>query len=203
MVASPSTARGDYVPTADQRLVMHRVPWSHYEAQLALRGEAPVPRLAYLDGALEFTSPSKDHERIKSYIGRLIEVYALEPCVDLSPYGSWTLKRALAQAGAEPDECYIIGADQSKNSPDLAIEVVWTRDGVDKLEIYRRLGVGEVWFWIDGRIVVHVLSGDTYQITPRSACLPGLDLDRLCSFLDQATATDAMRAWREELRRGE
>ena len=203
MVATPSMARGEYVPTADQRLVMHRVPWSHYEAQLALRGEAPVPRISYLDGALEFMSPSKDHERIKSYIGRLIEVYALERGLDLSPYGSWTLKRALAQVGAEPDECYIIGTDQSKECPDLAIEIVWTRGGVDKLEIYRRLGIAEVWFWIDGRIAVHVLSGDVYQLMPRSACLPDLDLDRLCSFLDRPTAIDAMRAWREELRRVE
>ena len=29
------------------------MPWSHFEAELALRGEAPVPRMAYLDGALE------------------------------------------------------------------------------------------------------------------------------------------------------
>ena len=47
---------GERVPTADQRLVMNNVPWSHFEVQLALRGEAPVPRMAYLDGALELLS---------------------------------------------------------------------------------------------------------------------------------------------------
>jgi hypothetical protein len=30
-------------------------------------------------------------------------------------------------AGGEPDDCYIVGADQSKDRPDLAIEVVWTK----------------------------------------------------------------------------
>ena len=29
----------------DQRIVMHGVPWSHYEAQVALRGEKRVPRV--------------------------------------------------------------------------------------------------------------------------------------------------------------
>lgn len=43
--------------SADQRLIMLNVPWSGFEAQLALRGEAPVPRIAYLDGAMELMSP--------------------------------------------------------------------------------------------------------------------------------------------------
>lgn len=63
---------GEHVPTADQRLVTDGVPWSHYEAQLALRGDASVPRMAYLEGALELTSPSKEHERVKSCIGLLV-----------------------------------------------------------------------------------------------------------------------------------
>jgi len=43
----------------------------------------------------------------------------------------------------EPDECYLVG-DQDKSAPDLAIEVIGTSGGIDKLEIYRRLDVGEV-----------------------------------------------------------
>ncbi len=58
---------GEYVSTADQRIVMHGVPWSHYEAQLALRGDASTPRISYLNGLMELMSPSKHHERVKSY----------------------------------------------------------------------------------------------------------------------------------------
>ena len=105
-IVAPS---GEHVPTADQRLVTYGVPWSHFEAQLTLRGERPVPRIAFLDGALELMSPSRDHERIQSYIGCLIEAYALEHDIDLSPYGSWTLRKAPKLAGLEPDECYLIG----------------------------------------------------------------------------------------------
>lgn len=190
---------GEYVPTADQRVVLHNVPWSHYEAQLAFRGDAPVPRMAYLDGVLELMTPSKGHERTKSYIGRLVETFAVERGILLSPYGSWTLKASLKAAGAEPDECYLIGPDQDRDRPDLAIEVIWTSGSIDKLEIYRRLHIPEVWFWADGELTVHVLDGAAYRRVPRSACLPDLDLAFLCTFLDRRTATEAIRDFRAAL----
>jgi Uma2 family endonuclease len=197
-MAQSAIPAGEYVPTADHRVVM-RVPWAHFEAMLALRGDVAGPRMAYLDGALELMSPSKDHERIKSYIGRLIEAYALERGLDLSPYGSWTLKHAPKEAAAEPDECYIVGADQDKDSPDLAIEVAWTRGGIDKLEIYRRLGVSEVWLWEKGAIQVHVLSAGNYARADRSRVFPDLDVVLLASFLDRRTALQAVKAYREAL----
>ena len=200
MASQVTAPPGELVPTADQRLVTYGVPWSHYETQLALRGERPVPRIAYLEGTLELIRPSKDHERIKSTIGRLIEAYALERDIDLSPYGSWTLKNAPKQSGSEPDECYLVG-DQNRDTPDLAIEVVWTSGGIDKLEIYRRLGVGEVWFWKDSKIQVHVLRDERYERVERSALFPDLDFDLLCSLLDHPTALQAVKAFREKLRR--
>ncbi len=199
MVTPVTISAGEHVPTADQRLVTYGVPWPHYEAQLALRGERPVPRVAYLEGAMELMSPSKDHERIKSYVGRLIEAYALERGIDLSPYGAWTLKNAPKEAGLEPDECYLVG-DQTKETPDLAIEVVWTSGGIDKLEIYRRLGVGEVWIWRDSRIEVYVLRQKKYEVATKSALFPDLDVQLLASFLDRPTALQAVRAYRKALR---
>jgi Uma2 family endonuclease len=198
-VAQSTIPAGEYVPTADQRVVMNRVPWSHYEAQLALRGESAVPRMAYLEGALELMSPSKDHERIKSYIGRLVEAYALAREIELSPYGAWTLKSPPKESGAEPDECYIVGADQGKEIPDLVIEVVWTGGGIDKLEIYRRLGIREVWIWKGDRIEIHTWRADRYERARRSALLPDLDLELLVSFLDRPTALQAVKGFREAL----
>ena len=198
-LAPPTPAAAGRARTEDQRLVLYNVPWSHFEVQLALRGEAPVPRMAYLEGTLELMSPSRDHERIKSYLGRLVEAYALERDIDLSPYGAWLVKHAPAEAGLEPDECYLVG-DQAKDVPDLAIEVIWTSGGIGKLEIYRRLGIGEVWFWEDDHLSVHVLGDDGFEPTHRSRLLPDLDLDLLCSFLDRPTALQAVRALREALR---
>jgi Uma2 family endonuclease len=200
MVTLAAIPAGEYVPTADQRVVLQGVPWEHYETHLALRGDKSGPRIAYLDGALEIMSPSKDHERIKSYIGRLLEAYAIERGIDLSPYGSWTLKKA-PLSGAEPDECYIVGSDQSATTPHLAIEVAWTTGGIEKLEIYRRLAIGEVWIWEKARIEVHRLHGDRYDRADRSALFPDLDVGQLASFLDRPTVTQAVRAFLEILRK--
>ena len=73
-----SVAPGEFVPLADHRVVMYGVPWSHYGAMLAVRGEKANPRLSYLDGALEIMTPSRQHERITSFIGRLVEVFCVE-----------------------------------------------------------------------------------------------------------------------------
>ena len=122
--------------TADQRVILHGVPWSHYEVMLALRGDAPVPRLTYLRGELELMRPSQDHERIKKLIARLLEVYALAKTLPLNGFGSWTLRDAPGERGAEPDECYVLGDARGRDRPDLAIEVVWTSGALDKLAVY-------------------------------------------------------------------
>ncbi len=190
---------GEQVATADQRVVAHNVPWSHYQAQVALRGEASVPRFSYLEGALEIMTPSKDRERIKSYLGRLVEAYALERGIDLSPYGAWTLEKAPGAAAVEPDECYILGEDQTKEVPDLAIEVVWTSGGIDKLEAYRRLGVREMWFWRDETIEAFVLIDGVYQRIEESHLFPDLEPASLCAYLQEPTASRAVRAFRKTL----
>lgn len=166
---------------------------------MALRGDAPVPRVAYLDGTMELMSPSRDHERLKSYIGCLIEAFALERGTDLSPYGAWTLRNAPKASGLEPDECYIIGTEQRAERPDLAIEVQWTSGGIDKLEIYRRIGVPEVWVWRDGTIAVYLLRDGSYEQVRESAQLPGIDLGLVTSLLDYPTALQAVRAFRAAL----
>jgi Uma2 family endonuclease len=197
--ASQRIPAGEHVPSADQRVVMYGVPWSHYETQLALRGESPVPRITYVDGVMELMSPSKDHERIKTYLGHLVVTYAVVRNIDLSTYGSWTLHSAPKTSGIEPDECYIIGLDQSKSVPDLAIEVRWTSGGIDKLEAYGRLGVREVWIWHDERIDVFVWLNGKYERRSASECLPGLDLELVTKLLEQPTVTHAIRALRSAL----
>lgn len=95
----------------------------------------------------------------------------------------------------------LLGLDRSGKTPHLAIEVIWTSGGIAKLEIHARLGVGEVWFWKSGTIEVHLLRGERYEPASPSALLPELELQLLTSFLDHPTATQAMRAFREALRR--
>jgi Uma2 family endonuclease len=181
----------------DQRVVLHGVTWPQYEAILAIRGEGAGVRLTYLRGELELMSPSKDHELIKKTLARLVEAYTEERGIELTGYGSWTIKSAEEERGAEADECYVLGNERPER-PDLAIEVVWTSGGIDKLEVYRGLGVKEVWFWKEDRITVWELTDERYAERDRSRLLPDLDFVRLAGFLDlpsQTQAVIALRAW--------
>jgi Uma2 family endonuclease len=90
----------------------------------------------------------------------------------------------------------VFGAVSDPERPDLAIEVVWTSGGIDKLAIYARLGVREVWFWRRGRLTAHVLGAGEYTEVTDSQVLPGIDLVELASHLDRATASQAMREYR-------
>jgi Uma2 family endonuclease len=166
---------GDYVPSADERVVMYGMGWSQYETLLALRGERRSPRMAYLDGAIELMSPSKPHEQITRRMEALINAHCLDRDIAFFTSGSQTLRRQLKDAGLEPDASFNFDVD--RDLPDLAVEVIWTTGGLAKLEIYRRLGVAEVWFWTAAGIVVHELVDDAYVAQRRSPRLPELDLD--------------------------
>lgn len=191
-------SRGAALCEHDDIVVLHDATWEDYERLLEMRGDRSVPRISYLKGEVELTSPSKDHELIKSYIGRLLEAWCIDRNIDFTPVGSWTLKKEEAHSGAEPDECYLFGTKQGE-TPQLAIEVEWTREGIEKLEIYRRLGVGEVWYWRKGVIEIYVLAQGTFTQTERSRVLPDLDVELLTSMLDRDTLAQALRDFRKAL----
>lgn len=185
---------------ADNIVVLRGVTWADYQRLLEVRGERAAPRLTYLEGVLELTSPSRPHESIKSMIGRLVEAWCLEMGVDITPYGSWTLESKESDRGVEPDECYVLGAVADPDRYDLAIEVVWTSGSINKLEVYRKLRVREVWIWKRGRIEVFVLDGEQYSSAERSSLLPGLDLAELVSFASVVPMTRAVTEYRAALR---
>jgi Uma2 family endonuclease len=186
----------------DQRIFLHDRTWSEFEILLALRGDRAGVRMFYLDGEIELMSPSESHEGIKKTIARLVEAYADERGLEFNGFGSWTLKNSSKERGAEPDECYVIGAT-SKAKPDLAIEVIWTRGGLDKRAIYAGLGVRELWMWRrPGTISVHALRGETYDEVPSSEVLPGIDLEVLAGLLSLPSQSQAVRAYRASLRGG-
>ena len=185
-------------PTEDHIIHLSGISWEDYERLVAMRGDHSAPRIAYLNGEVEIMSPSQMHEAVKSMIGCLVETYCLERDIPFSTYGSWTLLAKDRSRGAEPDECYVFGTADS-NQPHLAIEVVWTSGRIDKLDIYRKLGVKEVWYWRKGHIQPYCLRNDRYEPVATSEVLPGLNLDLLTSFLDRPTTYEAIRGYREAL----
>jgi Uma2 family endonuclease len=197
MMAMELSTRRDLIENADQRVFM-RVDWEAYEALDRMREEKATPRITYLDGVVELMSPSNDHERIKSWIGHLVGQYCVARGILIQPVGSWTLKNKKKKAAGEPDECFIFAGGRVKGPiqkplPDLVIEVVWTSGGLEKLEVYRRLGVREVWNWIEDVLTVHVLVNEAYERRERSEWLPELDLAFVLELLACETYNEAVK----------
>lgn len=139
-------------------------------------------------------SPSPEHESLSRMFHTLLTGYAEERGLDLRAFGAWTVKGL--DRGAEADESYVLG-ERTRAVPDLVVEIVWTSELGAKLEVWRGLGVGEAWVWEAGRVTVHVLRGDHYETSTRSALLPDLDLDlvaRLVPRKDQIAALKELRA---------
>jgi Uncharacterized protein conserved in cyanobacteria len=183
----------------EQRVVLEGVSWQQYELLLATLGDDfPALRLSYLEGMLEIMSNSPLHEELKTTIGMLMEAYFQDTRTRFHAIGSATFRKVAKQRGLEPDECYCLG--QKKEFPDLAIEVVLSSGMVDKLEIYRGLGVTEVWVWEAGRFTIRHLRADGYECLARSELLPECDIELLANYVKPEEQFDAVMAFREELK---
>ena len=188
-------------PSTMDHFVYLRVDWQGYEQLLAMRGESSVPRITYLKGLAELMSPSRYHEIDKTRFARLLETWSEIAGVPLEGYGSWTLKEQAKERGAEADECYTVRrvAKSDDDRPDIAIEVVWTSGGINKLEVYRKLGVREVWFYERGKLRFFALrheADEVYREIPRSELLSELPIDILLACMQEPDQTSAVRALR-------
>lgn len=200
---------------AEERIVLHNVSWSTYEALLHDLGDRGGIRVAYDRGNLEIMSPHLPHEKLKGLIRRLIEAFADETGLGILNAGSTTLKSHLRQRGVEPDECYYIRNESIVRAkieidlavdppPDLAIEIDIKSSSVDKLGIYAVLRVPELWRH-DGKklIVYHLQAAGDYVESAMSAALPGLPLEELARCLDRRDAdaqSDIVREFRARIR---
>ncbi|MCX4241765.1 hypothetical protein [Paraliomyxa miuraensis] len=59
--------------------------------------------------------------------------------------------------------------------------------------LYRKLRVREAWSWMDERLHLYALRGNTYEPIARSEVLPGLDHELLLRFIDSLSVTKAVR----------
>ncbi|PSR18065.1 hypothetical protein C8255_09305 [filamentous cyanobacterium CCP3] len=188
-------------PPAEQRLVLEGISWQQYDALVALFiNQLPALRLTYLEGTLELMTTSPEHERLKKAIARLIEAFAEELDLDLNGYGSATFRKEAAARGLEPDECYCLG--ELHDVPDIALEIVITSGGIDKLEVYKGLRVPEVWFWQNQQLRIYGLIDEKngYQALETSRYLPQLDVALLASYVNHPSQTQAVKAYRQALR---
>lgn len=192
---------------ADQQLVYSGIDWAQFKLIQAGFAQSPGVRLAYYDHTIEILMPGRRHEMFSRLIGFLLSLFCLEQAIEFEPTGSMTQEKE-GEASAQADESYCFGPDgSSKSIPDLAIEVVFTSGGPNKLQRYQALGVPEVWFWQDGVFSLYRLrqtdDQTVYEKITRSEIpeLTLLDIDLLtrCVLMGETSRLEAARYFRRSL----
>jgi Uma2 family endonuclease len=185
--------------TSDTYILLHSISWSQFQQiETAFNNIAGV-RFIYLDNVLEIMTLSPEHEEAKCLLRALLEAYLRENNIRFYGRGSATLGGKALGARKEPDESYNIGS--KKSHPDLVIEVIVTSGGIDKLALYKRLSIPEVWFWQDGVLSVYYLKKE-YEKVEKSELFPELNLSLLAKYMtyyDQYDAvTEFLQAHKQE-----
>jgi Uma2 family endonuclease len=94
----------------------------------------------------------------------------------------------------------VLGNNPEAERPDLALQVIWKSGSIEKLDIYRKLGVREVWIWRKGAIAVYAFQNEAYHRSEQSGVIPGIDLRQLLAFASIHPMTQAVREYRSALR---
>ena len=162
--------------------------------------DRPGYRLSFLNGVLEIRRRSGEpQEIIKGRIGALVEQYLLMAGFDFTPTGSMTLESETGKVKREADESYKLAP--GRRLPDLAIEIVFSSGGIDKLEAYKRLKIPELWFWEDGLLEVYHLRGEGdglhYEKISSSEEVQGIDLDLLLRCMNMVNHVDAIKTFQQ------
>ncbi len=186
-----------------EHMVLRNISWTAFERILDDIGETHH-RVTYQDGDLEFMTISFEHERYGEWIGKLILFVAIEMRMPLCSGGSTTLKLALEKVGLEPDRCYWIKHEKQMREnkkwkalkdppPDLAIEIDISSSWLDRLDIYAKLKVPEVWRFDGEALKVLVLgTNGKYKERAKSLAFSSLPMDGFASHVKKLGSADEL-----------
>ncbi len=182
------------IDQGEQRVLLRNISWQLYESLLQEIGDEGQARLSYLQGDLEFMTPLPQHETYNRQIDRAITTIAEELNQEYNLFGSMTVKRPKMAAGAEPDSCYYIANEPAVRGkikldfeidppPDLVLEIDITSSSLDRMSIYAKLGVGELWRYDGITIAFYCLQAGEYVEVARSPTFPILSPARILEFI--------------------
>ena len=175
-------------------ILRHHVSWQEFEEILAEFEDNPSFRLAYDRGTLEIMTPLPEQVGYKEIIGDLIKDLADELELDYASFGSTTWKKEATLAGSEPDNCFYLQNEKAVRGrldidltqdppPDLVLEIDITSKSLDRLPIYARLGVPEIWRYDRGILKIYHLQAGQYQETDFSLAFPSIPVKEIPDFI--------------------
>lgn len=195
----------------DQSIKLPGISWQTYQALMSELKTRRL-RLTYNCGILEIMGRSADHEIYKKLLGRFVETLAEELRISLYPVGSTTCDRSDLLFGLEPDECFYIQnrmAVKGKKHldltqdppPDLVIEIDLTNQSKNRLEIFGKLGVPEIWCYDGVSLTIYQLQNKIYIPCNQSPTFQTFPVEKIDQFLvrtgivDYLDLVDAFRRW--------
>lgn len=196
-------------------VLLENVSWQTFETLLVELGDHRAARLAYDRGILEIMAPLPEHEYYKEAVGVLVQDLADVLDLDYETLGSTTWKRQDLLAGVEPDNCFYFQNEQvirgkldfdltTDPPPDLVLEIDLTSKSLDRLPIYLRLGVPEIWRYDKGQIKIYQLQNQAYVETSTSLAFPLFPVQEIIPFIQQHRAAGkksmrrAFRDWAKQ-----
>lgn len=194
------------------RILLHDISWQQFEALLQDLGDHRAARLAYDRGTLEIMTPLPEHEYYKEVLSEATKEIADVLERDYESYGSTTWRRQIKEAGLEPDNCFYFQNESKVRGklsfdldrdppPDLSLEIDLTSKSLNRLPIYARLGVPELWCYDDGQITIYHLRQGAYVEAANSLVFPQLPIRELPQLIEEyrqqgrRTLRQAIRTW--------
>lgn len=207
------------VPPGDS-VLLEDVDWRTYTRLLRVFGDRPTVRLTYDRGRLEIMAPMLLHSRGDDFLGQLVRVLTEELDLPIMGGGNVTIRRRAKQRGLEPNRCFwianaprMVGIDRldlrRDPPPDLALELDVTSSSLNRMRIYAKLGVPEVWRIKGDSLTFHVLGKKgTYVNARRSRSFPLVRPSDLLPFFlegrkggDQNPILRRFRDWVRQMRK--
>lgn len=196
---------------AGQSILLENVTWETFETLLFELGNSRAAAIAYDRGIIEIMAPLPEHEYYKEAIADLIKDLADVLEIDYETFGSTTWKRPDLLMGVEPDNCFYLQNEQlirgklefdllQDPPPDLVLEVDITNKSLNRLPIYARLGVPEIWRYEQGQLKIYQLQNNVYVETSNSLAFGRFPIEQIIPFLqsNKALGTRTMRLlWRD------
>lgn len=197
-------------PATDNKIVIYDVSWETYERLLSDLSDRSSPRLTYDRGRLEIMSPTEEHEELNRSLAALVEAVAEELEIDIRSLGSTTFRRQDLERGFEPDSCFYVQSLSRLESnrrvdleldppPDIVIEIDSSHSSMEKLALYREMGVPEVWRHDGDSVTIHVLQERGYETAETSRAFPIVSATKLTELLE-TRRTQKRYEWLQSIR---
>lgn len=178
------------------RVILDNISWQQFENFLQDLGENRAARVAYYDGRLEIMTPLPEHEYYKKVVSIAVEDIAEELALKYETFGSTTWRKESKKAGVEADDCFYFQNEEVVRGridldlrqdppPDLVLEIDITSKSLERLPIYARLGVPEIWCFNAGEIKIYLLQNGEYIESEFSLIFPTLPIRELPQLIEK------------------